>query len=68
MVMPEGISGRELAKQLQERKPTLKVVLTSGYSAEIAGRNLVLLPGQVFIQKPCTGNELLATVRTCLDS
>jgi two-component system, cell cycle sensor histidine kinase and response regulator CckA len=68
IVMPEGISGRELAARLQERKPGLRVIFTSGYSAEIAGRELTLKPGQNFIQKPSSPTELLETVRRCLDS
>ncbi len=68
LVLPEGISGRQLAKKLQECKPELKVVLTSGYSAEIAGTELVPQPGQVFVQKPCSGYQILEAVRTCLDS
>lgn len=68
IVMPEGLSGRQLAQQLQQRKPKLKVIFTSGYSAEIAGRELKLEEGQNFIQKPCSPAQLLQTVRHCLDS
>lgn len=67
MVMPEGMSGRQLAQQLREKNPKLRVVFASGYSAEIAGRELILQPGQNFIQKPCSPAELLTTVRQCLD-
>lgn len=58
IVMSEGIDGRQ---------PDLRVVLTSGYSAEIAGRELALRPGQNFIQKPSFLHEILETVRRCLD-
>lgn len=68
IVMPGGISGRELAARLQATHPTLRVVFTSGYSAEIAGRELALQPGQNFIQKPAAPRELLETIRRCLDS
>ena len=34
IVMPEGVSGRDLALQLRTRKPALKVIYTSGYSPE----------------------------------
>src|SRR5262249_35502140 len=37
MVMPEGMTGSDLAKQLRSREPQLKVIYTSGYSAEIMG-------------------------------
>lgn len=68
LVMPGGVDGRELAAHLQKEKADLKVLFTSGYSAEIAGRELVLLTGQNFIQKPCPPNQLLEAVRNCLDS
>jgi CheY-like chemotaxis protein len=68
IVMPEGISGWDLAAQLKSKKPELKVIFTSGYSADIAGRNLVLQDGQNFIQKPYAAPFLLEVVRRCLDS
>ncbi len=68
IVMPEGINGRELAAQLQQRKPDLRVVFTSGYSADIAGRELNLQAGQNFIQKPSLPQEILDTLRRSLDS
>jgi PAS domain S-box-containing protein len=39
----------------------------SGYSADIAGRELSLQEGQNFIQKPSSPEQLLETVRQCLD-
>jgi FixJ family two-component response regulator len=66
--MPEGMSGRELASHLLERNPRLRIVFTSGYSAEIAGRDLLLQPGQSFIQKPATSSQILELVRHTLDS
>ncbi len=67
LVMPGGVSGQQLAARLQAEQPRLKVVFCSGYSAEIAGRELHLEAGQNFIQKPATPERLLETVRRCLD-
>lgn len=67
LVMPGGVSGRELAERLGKQDPTLKIVFTSGYSAEMAGRSLNLQPGQSFLQKPCLRDELLAAVRRALE-
>ena len=44
VVMPGGIGGRELAKRLHLRKPELRVILTSGYSADMAGQELFFCP------------------------
>jgi two-component system, cell cycle sensor histidine kinase and response regulator CckA len=68
LVMPGGVSGRELATQLLASKPGLKVVFTSGYSADIAGRELSLRDGQNFIQKPSSPSKILEAVRCCLDA
>jgi PAS domain S-box-containing protein len=67
IVMPEGVSGFALSVRLQARNPALRVIFMSGYSAEIAGRELSLEEGQNFIQKPSSPRQLLETVRQCLD-
>ncbi|MEN3975277.1 response regulator [Emcibacter sp. SYSU 3D8] len=67
LVMPEGINGRELASRLQSRDPRLKVIYTSGYSGDVAGRELSLREGWNFLQKPYTRQRLLEAVRRALD-
>ncbi len=68
MVMPGGLGGRELAARLLAERPDLAVVFTSGYSADIAGKELSLEEGRNFIQKPSGPLVLLETVRRCLES
>jgi PAS domain S-box-containing protein len=68
LVMPGGITGQRLARQLQSASPNLKVVFMSGYSSEIAGRTLELKSGENFLQKPFAPFQLLETVRRSLDS
>ena len=65
--MPEGLSGRDLAARLLAGNPDIRIVFTSGYSADIAGRELSLQEGQNFIQKPFSPQQLLQTVGRCLD-
>jgi CheY-like chemotaxis protein len=67
LVMPGGLSGQELARRLKTDHSLLKVIFTSGYSIGIAGRELKLLDSESFIQKPFTTEQLLETVRRCLD-
>jgi two-component system cell cycle sensor histidine kinase/response regulator CckA len=62
MVMPEGMSGRELADKLKTDKPSLKVICVSGYNVEEVNQ-----PGVVFLQKPYTRLSLARVVRDCLD-
>ena len=67
LVMPGGMSGKDLARQLQERQPGLRVVFASGYSTEFGGREIRLLDGESFIQKPYSVETLLSVVRRSLD-
>ena len=68
MVMPVGLSGQELAEKFKSQKPDLKVVYTSGYSAEIAGKDLTSMAGVSFLEKPFDPLRLMEAVRQCLDS
>jgi len=68
MVMPGGITGQQLARQLQADKAGLKVIYTSGYSADIAGREIQLQDRENFMPKPFNPEALLKMVRSCLDS
>ena len=54
--------------RLKSDRPGLKVILTSGYSADLAGRNLELLPGEEFLQKPFAPERLLEVLRQCLNA
>jgi two-component system cell cycle sensor histidine kinase/response regulator CckA len=68
LVMPGGVNGRDLARRLRADRPQLKVVYTSGYSADLAGREWHPGPGETFLQKPWSVARLLETVRQCLDA
>lgn len=67
MVMPLGVSGRELADRLQQEQPALKVIYTSGYSPGMAGKDLALLEGFNFLAKPYPPSRLIEAVRESLD-
>ena len=66
MVMPDGMSGRELAEKLKSDNPNLKVVFTTGYSSELLGDDIVLRAGVNFLQKPYPPQKLLETIRNGL--
>jgi CheY-like chemotaxis protein len=68
MVMPDGMNGKELAQRLLQENPKLKVVYTSGYSADIAGKDFLLEDGVNFLPKPFELHKLAQTVRTRLES
>jgi CheY-like chemotaxis protein len=68
LVMPDRMNGWQLAEALWVDQPDLKVVFTSGYGMEVAGKEFMLQLGQNFLQKPYTPHKLAAAVRDCLDS
>ena len=67
MIMPHGLSGRELAKKLLVDKPQLKIIYSSGYSHAVMESDVVLQEGLNFLQKPYHPRKLAAAVRECLD-
>jgi signal transduction histidine kinase/ActR/RegA family two-component response regulator len=67
MVMPNGMSGGELAKDLMARNPNLKIIYTSGYSPDILKQDSILAQGINFLPKPYDLPALLKAVRLCLD-
>ena len=67
LVMPGGVSGRELGERLLREKPQLKVIYMSGYSAEVFNKELAASEGIAFLAKPFPAQTLARTIRTCLD-
>jgi len=67
MVMPDGLSGADLVERLQNNQPGLKVVFTSGYTANEVNRKMLGRTRASFLAKPYTHAELARTVRDCLD-
>jgi signal transduction histidine kinase/CheY-like chemotaxis protein len=67
IVMPEGISGMELAKKLLPANPTLKIIFASGYSMEELDTDFIWQGNALFLQKPYTAFTLAKAVRECLD-
>jgi two-component system cell cycle sensor histidine kinase/response regulator CckA len=67
MVMPEGLTGRELAQQLRKRKPDLRVIYTSGYTLKTFG-NEQSESDTVWLEKPYQPSQLARTIRECLEA
>jgi PAS domain S-box-containing protein len=66
VVMPD-MNGRELSERLRLRQPKMKVLFTSGYTADIIGRHGILDPGMEFLPKPYGPKDLARRVREVLD-
>ncbi len=67
LVMPDGMNGLELAERLRRDRPDLKVLYTSGYTAELACTGAPLVDGINFLQKPYSPIQLAQTLRQLID-
>ncbi|NOS72573.1 MAG: response regulator [Verrucomicrobia bacterium] len=68
MMMPEGMTGWELAQKLRQDTTDLKVVYTSGYSPELFNGQVQLHGSANFLPKPFHPSVLAKAVRQCLDN
>jgi DNA-binding NtrC family response regulator len=66
VVMP-GMNGQVLMERLLERRPTMKVLFTSGYTANVIVHHGVLREGIEFLAKPYSLDLLAQRVREVLD-
>jgi PAS domain S-box-containing protein len=67
VIMP-GLNGRQLADRLVEERPGLKVLYTSGYSADVIALQGSLEPGMEYLPKPFGAAQLSSKVREVLGS
>jgi CheY-like chemotaxis protein len=63
IVMPGGMSGVDLAREIRKRRPELPILLTTGYS-DTAGEAMTL--GFPLLRKPYAGADLEAAIGACL--
>jgi CheY-like chemotaxis protein len=65
LVMP-GMGGYELAGELAQRHPEVRMLFMSGYTEDSAARRDILLHGSAFLQKPFSVADLSNAVRQAL--
>ena len=68
LMMPDGMTGRELGQRLLKENPKLKVIYMSGYSADIVAKDFPLQEGVNFLTKPFETQKLAQTIRQSLDA
>ncbi|GGA07189.1 hybrid sensor histidine kinase/response regulator [Neptunicoccus cionae] len=68
VVMPGKTNGQELAKQIQEIRPDLPVLFTSGYVQDAIVHDGRLDEGVQLLSKPYTQSELQRKIRQVLDT
>jgi two-component system cell cycle sensor histidine kinase/response regulator CckA len=67
MVMP-GISGAELAKIMKKKQPDTLIILASGYSEEIARKELAGSQDFFFLSKPYSLGNLSEKVMEVIEN
>jgi PAS domain S-box-containing protein len=66
IVMPGGMTGRELAAHLHRERPALPIIFTSGYADEAPDDPEQLIEGFNFLAKPYAPRELARLIRNRL--
>ncbi len=66
VIMPE-MSGRQVAESLLPRRPEMKVLFVSGYTADALDECTLLNPDADYLQKPYSRDSLACRVRQLLD-
>jgi signal transduction histidine kinase/ActR/RegA family two-component response regulator len=68
LVMPDGMTGKDLAERVLQENPKLKVIYMSGYSADVVGKDFPVQEGNNFLTKPFQSSKLTQTIRQLLDA
>ncbi len=67
IMMPGGITGIDLGKWIAENRPSLPVVLTTGFAEEIAGTTTTDKVSWTILRKPYAQKDLANVIRQVLD-
>ncbi|MGX1163806.1 signal transduction histidine kinase/CHASE3 domain sensor protein/ActR/RegA family two-component response regulator [Bradyrhizobium sp. USDA 372] len=67
VVIPGGMSGRELAEEVARRRPGVKVLYTSGYTDNAIVHHGKLDDGVLLLTKPYRRNQLAEMIRKALN-
>ncbi|HEX7569901.1 MAG TPA: PAS domain S-box protein [Verrucomicrobiae bacterium] len=67
LMMPDGMTGKELAQRLVKENQKLKVVYMSGYSADLIGKDFPVQENVNFLAKPFHMQKLAQILRDSLD-
>ena len=66
LIMPGGLSGRDVAIRAREIKPGVKALLTSGYAEELVRGDDLQRENLKVLRKPYQRSDLLTALRDVL--
>ena len=66
VIMPGGMNGRQLAEEALLRRPSLKVLFTSGYTEDAMVHHGRLDPGVRLLAKPYRKSDLAHMIRAAI--
>jgi PAS domain S-box-containing protein len=66
IIMPGGMNGQELAEAVRRRRPSVRVLYTSGYTDNTIVHEGQLEPGVALLRKPYRKSELSQKIREVL--
>ena len=66
VIMPGAMNGRELAEEALKRRPSLKVLFTSGYPEDAIVHHGRLDPGVLLLAKPYRKSDLAHMIRAAI--
>ncbi len=67
IIMPGGMTGVELAREVRRLYPGIRILLTSGYTARAMANGFHDIEGLELLQKPFRKNDLAQRIRSILD-
>jgi PAS domain S-box-containing protein len=67
IIMPGGMTGVELAREVRRLHPKVKILLTSGYTARAMANGFHDIEGLELLQKPFRKHDLAQRIRNILD-
>ena len=67
IIMPGGMTGVELAREVRRLHPEVKILLTSGYTARAMANGFHDIEGLELLQKPFRKHDLAQRIRHILD-
>lgn len=66
MVMPGAFTGLQLARKFQAEKPGVRIIITSGYNAEMELLGKLGDSAIVYLPKPCSAAKLISVIQESL--